>query len=99
EPLVAVLDDIAADADHAFDEILRRIDRIAENDDVAALRIAQRNDLFLDYRQPDAVNEFVDENEIANLQRGAHRRRWDLERLRQKRAQQEHDQQDRKECL
>ena len=99
QPLVSVFDDVAADADHSLDEILRRIDRVSEHDDVASLRVAQRNDFLLDNRQADTVDKFVDEYEIADLERGPHRRRWNLERLRQKRAQQEHDQQDRKECL
>ena len=99
QPLVAVFDDVAADADHALDEILRRIDRIAEHDDVATLRVAQRDDLLFDDRQADTVDEFVDENEIADLERGSHRRRRNLERLSEKRSQQKHDQQNGKERL
>ena len=99
ELLVLVDDDVAADADHALDEVLRRIHRVAEHDDVAALRVAERDDLLLDDRQPDAVGELVDQDEVADLERRPHRRRRDLERLGHERAQQEHDQQDREEAL
>jgi len=99
ERLVAILDDVASDADDALDEVLRRIQRIAEHDDVTAARVVQRDDRLLDHRQPDAVDELVDEDEIADLERRPHRRRWNLERLREKRAQQEYDQQHRKERL
>src|SRR5688572_668165 len=49
--LVAVFDGVAADADDALDEVLRRIHRVAEDDDVAMLRIAERHDLALEDRQ------------------------------------------------
>ena len=76
-----------------------RIDGVAEHDDVAALRIADRQDLALDDRQPDPVGVLVDQDVVADDQRGTHRRRGDPERLGDERAQQEHDEQDRKEAL
>ena len=97
--LVKIVDLVAGQADHPLDEVLRRIDRVTEDDDVAALRVAGRDDLLLDDRQADAVGELVDQDEIAHFKRGPHRRTRDLERLDDKRAQQKHDQQDREETL
>ena len=85
--------------DDALDEVLRRIERIAEDDDVTVLRVTQRHDLLLENRQPQAVGELVDEDEVADVERGPHRRRGDLERLRHERTEQEDDQQHRKEAL
>ena len=71
------------------------IERIPEHDDVAAPGIRERDDLLLDDRQPDAVDELVHENEVAHFERGSHRGRRYLERLSQERAQQEDGQQNR----
>src|SRR5574340_212590 len=97
ELLVAILDDVAADADHALDEVLRRVERVLEHDDVAALRIGDRDHLAVDDRQPDPVGELVHQDEIADGERRPHRRRRDLERLDDERAQQEHGEQHREE--
>src|SRR5205814_404822 len=49
--LVLVDDGIARQADHALDEILRWIQRITEDDDVAALRVGHGDDFLLEYRK------------------------------------------------
>ena len=87
EFLVTVDDLITRQPDHAFDEVLRRVNRIAEHDYIAALRFADRNDLLFDDRQPYPVSEFVHQNEVADLQRGTHRRAGNLERFGNERAQ------------
>src|SRR5450631_2174483 len=97
--LVAIHHLVARQADQALDEILRRIDRIAEDDDVTPLRRARRDDLLFDDRQADAVRKFVDEDEVADFKCRAHRRTRYLERFGDERTQQEHDQQYRKKTL
>src|SRR5688572_27558343 len=99
ELLVAVFDGVAADADDPLDEILRRIHRVPEHDDIAMLRIAKRDDFPLEDRQPEPVGELVDQDVVADDERGPHRRRRDAERLGEKRPQQEHDQEYREEAL
>jgi hypothetical protein len=54
---------------------------------------------LLDDWQPQAVGELVDEDEVADLERGPHRRGRNLERLGDEGTQQENDQQYRKEAL
>ena len=97
--LVLIDDLVARQADQSLDEVLRGIDRVAKDDDVAALRLPGFDDLLLDDRQPYAVGELVDQDEVADLERRAHRRARNLERLGDERAQQEHDQQDREETF
>src|SRR5512132_3064045 len=97
QPLVAIFDDVTAHADDALDEVLRRVQRVAEHDDVAAPGIADRNHLLFDDRKPDPVDELVDQDEVADLQRRTHRRRRYLERLGEERPQQEYDEQYGKE--
>src|SRR6185437_11384681 len=99
ELLVAVLDDVAGDPDHPLDEVLRRVERVLEHDDVPALRVGERDHLAVEDREADPVDELVDEDEIADGERRPHRRRQDLERLDDERAQQEHGEQHRKERL
>src|SRR6266496_25353 len=64
ELLVLIHDLIAGQPDDALDEILRRIDRIAKDDHVATLRVAEGDDLLLDDRESDAVGELVHQDEV-----------------------------------
>ena len=57
--------------------------------DVAALRLRHGNHFRFGDRQPQSVRKLVDQDEIADFERGPHRRRWNLEGFRDKRAQQE----------
>jgi hypothetical protein len=77
---------------------MRGVDRVAEDHHVAALRVVVGDDLLVDHRQPHAVVELVDQDEVAHQQRRDHRTRRDLERLEQERAQQEHDQDHREQA-
>jgi hypothetical protein len=99
QPLVAVRDLITGQADDALDVVERRIDRIAENHDIAALRRVHVDDLLVDHGEPDAVRKLVHQDEVADKQRRQHGARGNLERLDEKRAQQEHDQDHREEAL
>src|SRR5665213_564046 len=67
--LVVVHDDVPRQPDHSLDVVDRWIARVAEYDDIAVLRRADRDDLLLDDRQADAVDELVDEDEVADLER------------------------------
>ena len=95
--LVAHDDVIAGQADQALDVVGRRVGRQAEHDHVAALRLAERDDLGVEHRQAQAVGELVDEDEVAVEQRRHHRVGRDAERLEQERADQQHDQDHREE--
>src|SRR6266516_1268204 len=64
EFLVLVDDLVAGNSDHAFDVIERRILRKAKHHHVAALRLPDIDDLLVDERDPDAVGELVDQDEI-----------------------------------
>ena len=97
DALVAHDDVVARQADEPLDVVRRRIGRQAEHDDVAALRRAECDDLRVEHRQPQAVRELVDEDEVAVEQRRHHRVGRDAERLEQERADQQHDQDDREE--
>src|SRR3990172_11469391 len=99
EPLVAIGNPVAGDADHALDVIERRILRVTEHHHLAVLRQADVHQLQVDDRQPDAVGEFVHQYEVAHQQRRQHRARWNLERLDQERAQQKYDQNHGKKTL
>mmetsp|Transcript_48730 Transcript_48730/g.118722 ORF Transcript_48730/g.118722 Transcript_48730/m.118722 type:complete len:288 (+) Transcript_48730:521-1384(+) len=98
ELLVDVADLVARDAGHALDEVGARIFGIAEHHHVAALHVVVGDDLLVQHRQPDAVMELVDEDEVADQQRRHHGPRRDLERLEQKAAQQEDDEDDREQA-
>ena len=74
------------------------VDRIAEDHHVAAQGFAHRDHLRFHDRQPQPVGELVDQDEIADLERGPHRRRRNLEGFCDERSQQEHDEQDREEA-
>src|SRR5205814_1913189 len=55
DPLVAVLDAISGQPDHALDVVERGIVREAEYHHIAALRVADLDYLGIDHRQADAV--------------------------------------------
>src|SRR6267143_363660 len=99
EFLVLVGDLVAGNADHALDVIERRILRKTKHHHVAALGLPDVDDFLVDERDPDAVGELVDQDEIPDYQRRHHRARGNLERLDQERAQQENDENDREETL
>src|SRR5713101_2036090 len=99
EFLVLVDDLVAGNADHALDVIERRILRKAKHHHIAALGLPDIDDLPVDERYPDAVGELVDQDEVPDHQRRHHRARGNLEGLDQERAQQENDEDDRKETL
>src|SRR5712664_961421 len=99
EFLVLVDDPVAGNADDALDVVERRILRKTKHHHVATLGFPDTDDLFVDERDPDAVGELVDQDEIAHHQSRHHRSGGDLEGLHQERAQQEHDEYDRKEAL
>ena len=61
--------------------VVDRIGREFEDDDVAALGIADRQETSVDKRELGAVNELVDQQMIADQQRILHGARRDLEGL------------------
>src|SRR5204863_87307 len=99
EFLVLVDDLVAGNADHALDVIERRVLRKAEHHHVASLRLPDIDDLLVDERDPDAVRELVDQDEVPDHQRRHHRARGNLEGLDQEGAKQENDEKDREETL
>src|SRR6267143_2174089 len=99
EFLVLVDDLVAGNADHALDVIERRILRKTKHHHVAALGLPDIDDFLVDERDPDAVGELVDQEEIPDHQCRHHRARRNLERFDQERAQQENDENDREEAL
>src|SRR5437667_5907834 len=78
---VADLDRVPRLTDDALDEILVRIHRVHEHDDVAAPRIRELHDALAEERQANPVAELVDEDVVADLQRRQHRSRGNLEGL------------------
>ncbi len=71
---------IAGQADDAFHEMRMIQIRIFEDNDVAALKIAVGQKLFVPMAAA-AENEFVDQEMIADKQRAFHGRRRNLESL------------------
>ena len=69
----------------------------AEHHHVAALGFAQVEDLVVECRQAQAIGEFVDQDEIAHVQRRHHRAGRDAERLGHERPQQQHHQHHREQ--
>src|SRR5689334_14713382 len=57
ELLVLDLDDVTRLTDHPLDEVLLRIDRVDEDDDVAAPWVGELQHAFADQRNTDAVAE------------------------------------------
>src|SRR5262249_51154986 len=86
------LDAVAGETDQALDEIIRAM---TKNDDVAALRLEGRNAAREQGRREwkrvsaVAVAEFRGEKVVADKQRRLHRARWNAERLKQKSADEE----------
>ena len=78
-----------------LNEVLHAVDRLLEHDDIAALRLADLHDPGIGHRQPEPIGVLVDEDKIADEQCRNHRTRGNLERLEQKRPEQQHDEQDR----
>src|SRR4029453_15456013 len=72
ERLIPVRDTVTGDTDHALDEVTRLVRR-DEHHDIAALRLTDVEDLRPDHGQTNTVGVFVDENEVADLERGHHR--------------------------
>jgi len=79
--LVAHFEHVARDADDALDEVLGRVLGILEDDDVAGLGIGERQDDLVGEGDMGAVEEFVDEQMVADQQRVKHGARRDLEGL------------------
>ncbi|BBG30647.1 Mg/Co/Ni transporter MgtE [Zymobacter palmae] len=94
---VLVVDTITRYADHTLDEVLGWIDRIAEDDHIAALRHAHRQNLGVQHRQAKPIGKLVDGNEVADLQRWQHRAGRNLERFDHERANRYNDKQHRKQ--
>ncbi|CAM5602557.1 hypothetical protein RLIN73S_00188 [Rhodanobacter lindaniclasticus] len=69
----------------------------AEHHHVAALRLAQVEELVVERRHAQAIGELVDQDEIAHVQRGHHRTGGNPERFGHERTQQQHHQHHRKE--
>ena len=88
--LVRVTDSVPRQTNYPLDVVDARVIRIAEHHDIPTLGVTDRDDLGLQYRQANTIGEFVDQDEVANLQRRLHRPRRNLERLNQKRAQDQH---------
>ena len=85
---------ITRQSDQPLDVVDGRIGRIAEHDHIAALRLADRQELGVGHRQTQSVRELVDQDEITILQRRHHRIGRNAKWLEQKRAQQQHDHHD-----
>src|SRR5690606_996856 len=96
---LVVVHDVARQADDPLDVVHTRILRQAEHDHIATLRIAELQELRIYNRQAQTIRELVHKNKISLEQRGHHRARGDTKRLEQERANQEHEQQNRKERL
>src|SRR5437868_10207275 len=75
---------IAGKSNDPLHEILCAIDGPLENDNVAALRRAERRKLDAGERNLGAIDKLVHEKKIANLERSLHAPGWDLERLDEK---------------
>src|SRR5690606_10428607 len=97
--LVGVTDAVTGQADHPLDVVDARVVGIAEDHDIAALRLAYRNDPGVQHRQADTVGKLVDQDEVANLQGRLHRAGGNLEGFHQEGAQDQHHRQHREEGL
>ena len=76
------------------------VDRIAKHSDIFRVQgdpVAMN--LLVQYRKPQTVGKLVDDNEIADQQGRHHRGRRNLERLEQKRAKNQYQQQDRERTI
>src|SRR5512143_2144145 len=70
---------IAGNSNDSLHKVLRRVQRITENDDVAALDFVVGNEPVPDTGRTKV--SFVDQQVIADQQRVLHRFGWNLERL------------------
>ena len=98
DAVVLHFDVIARQAHQALDEVGRRVHGPAEHHHVAALRLADVEDLAIDHRQAQPVGVLVDDDEVAVEERGHHGIGGNPERLEDEGAQQQHHQGDRKEA-
>src|SRR5262252_1818595 len=93
---VSHLQRVAGNADEPLHEVLAWIERPLENDHVAALRMTDRRKVLAGKRDLRPVHHLVDEKEVAYEQRLLHAAARDLERLDEKRPdEQEQDDRDR----
>src|SRR5690606_14819065 len=76
---------VARQAHHALD-VVAGVVRRDEHHDVATCRFSHIDDLGADHGQAHAVGIFVDDDEIADVERGNHRAGGNLERLEQERT-------------
>src|SRR5678810_577347 len=79
-------DGVAGHSDEALHEVLRRIFRVLEDDDVAAMRITQTREPLVREWHFGAIDELVHEQEVADLQRLLHAPARNLEGFDEKRA-------------
>ena len=79
--LLAQLDRLTRQPDHALDEVALGLLRILEHDHVAAANGPERQNRLLDARGARAEDELVDEQMIADQEVVLHRSGRDLERL------------------
>lgn len=75
------LDGVSRKPHDPFDEIFRLIFREAEDDDVASMRLPDRNQCHVGKGETDSIDEFVHQDMIADVQRRNHRARRNLKRL------------------
>ena len=90
EALVEVGHFVARHAHHALDVVQAGLRWIAKDHHITASGLVALNDFGIDDRQPHTVGELVDQNEVAHQQGGDHGARRNLERFKQKRAQEKH---------
>ena len=84
QAFVLITDLVTRNTDNPFDVIHRRVFRIAEDHHIAPFGLVDADDFLVDHRQTDTIGEFVNQDEIANLQGRNHRTRRNLERLNDK---------------
>ena len=84
--LVFYANHIARDADDSFDEVFGGIQWVTKYDDVATLWFSKMSNFFVPKGDLDAVDELVHQNMVANEQSGLHGTGRDLERLNNKTA-------------
>src|SRR5688572_11471379 len=89
--LAADLDGLALGGHTALDEVLLRLARELEDDDVARLGIAEGGEPRFQERHLGAVEELVHEEEVADRERVFHRARGDAERLEEERTDEQEE--------
>ena len=83
---------VTRQSDDALDVVQRGLGWVTEHHHVATLRFVVVDDFGVDHRQTNAVVEFIDQDQVANMQGRDHGARGNFERLEQKRAQDKHRQ-------